>query len=240
MRRVRGRWLLLFSALGGLACGSPDPVPAPAAPKADPPEKNGYCRDKTPALLAAAGEPAEPATPLTEQAIDGSACNAVERSYELTDSTHVMPCTPVEYSSNPPSSGHHYGNWPRYGVYQYAIPRGFWVHPMEHGGVVFTYSCTDCGDEVQAATALVTDTAPAPSCCDASGCPDTATNQLILTPDPGIPTRWAAASWGFTLTADCFEPDVFAGFVAAHRDSGKAPELVCYNTLNDVTQPGPE
>jgi len=237
MRTRRGGSILLLSALAALGCSSPD-HPVESGPT---PYKNGYCGDKTPALLAAAGDPAEPATPLTEQLIDGSACNAVERSYDVTSSTHTAaPCDPVEYSSNPPSSGHHYGIWPRYGAYEYAIPRGFWVHPMEHGGVVFTYSCTDCRDEVQAATQLIEDTAPAPACCTASGCPDSATNQLILTPDPGIPTRWAAAAWTFTLTADCFEPDVFANFIEAHRDSGAAPELVCSNTSTDVTQPGPE
>jgi len=202
---------------------------------------DGYCRGNTAALIAAAGDPAEPAVPLTEQPIAGSACNAVERSYALTDSSHVPPCSAVEYSTNPPSSGHHYGNFPAYAVYEYAIPRGFWVHPMEHGGVVFTYSCTDCADDVAAATQLIADTAPSASCCTASGCADTVTNQLLMTPDPGIPTRWAAASWGFTLTADCFEPDVFANFVQAHRDSGVAPELICSNTYaTDVTQPGPE
>jgi Protein of unknown function (DUF3105) len=111
---------------------------------------------------------------------------------------------------------------------------------MEHGGVVFTYSCTDCDDEVMQAAALIAKTGIDPLCCTASGCSSTDTNQLLMTPDPGIPTRWAATAWGFTLTADCFESDVFANFIASHRNNSQAPELICDNAYaTDVTKPAP-
>lgn len=233
MRSLLGSSALVSAALVTLACSGRHTL--------TPTERRlGYCRDKTLALIAAAGDPTDPATPLTEQPIDASACNAVERSYPIEDHSHVPVCDPVEYSSNPPSSGHHYPVFPEYRVYDDAIPSGFWVHSLEHGGVVFTYSCTDCEDEVSQAEAIVVETEPAPACCSPEGCPSTATNQLLMTPDPGLPTRWAASSWGFTLTADCFEPEIFQEFVSAHRDNG-APETVCENTdATDVTRPGPD
>ena len=247
MRFRLGRSALIASALGALACsgageasidGWSDGQFARAARRVIPALGQGYCHELTQALIAAAGDPTDPVAPLTEQAIDGSACNAVERSYPLADSTHVPVCSDVEYATNPPSSGHHYALFPKYQVYDDAIPRGFWVHALEHGGVVFTYSCTDCGDEVSQAKTLIAATKPAAACCSAAGCASTETNQLLMTPDPGIPTRWAASSWGFTLTADCFEPSVFGDFLAAHRDNG-APELICENTYaTDVTFPG--
>jgi hypothetical protein len=130
----------------------------------------------------------------------------------------------------------HYGYYPQFGAYADAIPRGFAVHSLEHGGIVMSYSCRDCPDEVSAATDLVATLDVDPGCCTASGCPVDATNELILTPDPGLDTAWAAASWGFTLTADCFERDVFEAFARAHRN--QAPELICSNGI-DITRSAP-
>ncbi len=204
-------------------------------------DPNGYCGDATPALLAAQGAPSAPADPITEEPDPNSTCNAVVRSYPIPSVIHVPPCSAVEYQTNPPSAGDHYPIYPRYGVYSAAIPRGFWVHTLEHGGVVLTYSCADCEDEVSQAEELIADTEPALACCTASGCPKDAANQLLLTPDPGLSTAWAASSWGFTLTADCFEPSVFRSFVDAHRDTGMTPELICSDALaTDVTRRGPE
>jgi hypothetical protein len=204
-------------------------------------DPNGYCGDATPALLAAEGPPRVAAEPLTEEPDPSSACNAVVRSYPIPGVIHVPACSAVEYQTNPPSAGDHYAIYPRFGVYRAAIPQGFWVHTLEHGGVVLTYSCTDCEDEVAQAADLLAGTEPALECCSASGCPRDATNQLLMTPDPGLATRWAASSWGFTLSADCFEPDVFQNFIEAHRNTGMTPELICSDALaTDVTRPGPE
>jgi len=210
-------------------------------------DPNGYCRDKTPDLIAAAGDPDAPVAPLTATPVEGSACNAVERTFQTTAITHLTPCAPVTVHTNPPAWGDHYSIFPQFGVYDYAIPRGFYVHSLEHGGVVFTYSCSDCGDDVAAAKSLIAENGPDAACCTASGCSSSVTSQLSLTPDPGIPSRWAASSWGATLTADCFEYDVFQNFIDAHRNSSVAPENanavgagICANTYaTDVTKPGP-
>jgi hypothetical protein len=203
-------------------------------------DPNGYCGDATPALVAAEGAPRAPVDPLTEEPDPDSACNAVVRSFPIPSVIHVPACSAVEYQTNPPSSGDHYAIYPRFGVYPAAIPQGFWVHTLEHGGVVLTYSCTDCADEVAEAEAMIAGTKPALQCCSASGCPQDATNQLLMTPDPGLSTRWAASSWGFTLTADCFEPGVFESFIDAHRDTGTTPELICNDAhATDVTRRGP-
>jgi hypothetical protein len=227
MLTLFGRSALVLCVLG--CSGGPDITPGTKA--------DGYCGTKTPGLLAAAGKPTNPVAPLTEEPVAGSSCNAVERSYPIASATHVEVCSSVDYGTNPPSSGHHYPLFPQYGVYDNAIPRGFWVHSLEHGGVVFTYSCKDCAMEVDAATSLIASIGPAPICCSAAGCASTVSNQIVMTPDAGIPTRWAASSWGFTLTADCFEPEIFQNFVVSQRDNG-SPELICDNTFaTDVTQP---
>ncbi len=242
MLQPLGRGALAFLPIFLAACtGKGNDAPPAAA------DHDGYCRDKTPGLIADAGDPEDPAAPLSEEAVAGSACNAVERTFQPGSITHLVPCAPVTVHTNPPAWGDHYSIFPRFGGYDYAIPRGFYVHSLEHGGIVFTYSCTDCSEEVDAVKSLIAENAPDPSCCSATGCSPEATNQLSLTPDPGIPSRWAASSWGATLTADCFEHDVFQNFLDAHRDSSVAPENatavgagICANTYaTDVTRPGP-
>jgi hypothetical protein len=223
----------------GMAGGAPAGGAAGASETG--PSANGYCGDGTPGLIAAAGDPTDPVMPFTEEPVSDSTCNAVVRTYPLADSSHVADCSPVEYGTNPPSSGHHYPDFPLYRVYDDAIPRGFWVHPMEHGGVVFTYSCTDCADEVQAAKSLVATLGIDPHCANAGPpCSATPTNQILMTPDPGIPTRWAASAWGVTLTADCFETAVFQNFAMSFRNF-QSPELICGNDCStDVTRPPPQ
>lgn len=186
---------------------------------------SGFCGERTAALVGGSGVPENPATPLSEMPIPESSCNAVEREFAPESGVHVEDCEEIDYTTNPPCTGMHYGiggvRWADYRVYDEAIPRGFWVHSLEHGAVAFLYSCTNCADEIQAATDVLDDAGADPFCAT-TGSP---TRLTLLTPDPRLETAWAAASWGFTLTADCFEPDVFRAFLDAHRNH--APEMVC-------------
>jgi hypothetical protein len=237
MRLTFGSLALVASLAGSLGCSEGDFELGPCG-KPWPAEANGYCGGTTRELIAAAGDPVAPAEPLTEQAVEGSACNAVERSFPLEIEEHLPPCSPVEHQTNPPSSGMHYGLFPAFGSFEQPIPRGFAVHGLEHGGVTIGYSCAARADEVARAKDLVSALEVSPLCCSTDGCPSSATNQLLLTPDPGLGSAWAAASWGFTLTADCFEPEVFEAFAEAHRN--QAPERICSNgAATDVTRPAP-
>jgi hypothetical protein len=166
------------------------------------------------------GESEAPATPLVELAIEGSGCAAVERQYAVEASPHLPDCSAVSYATNPPSSGPHYGTWAAYQVYEEPVPHGFLVHSLEHGGVVFFYSCTDCADEVARARAVI-DALPVDAACASTG----VSRRLILTPDPLLSTRWAAAAWGVTLQAECFEEAVFDAFARTHYAQGA--ENIC-------------
>jgi hypothetical protein len=99
------------------------------------------------------------------------------------------------------------------------VPRGFYVHSMEHGAVVILYSCSDCDEEVAAAKAMI-EALPSDSACS-----EAVERRVILSPDPLLEARWAAAAWGFSLTSDCFEAEVFAAFVDVHYANG--PEDLC-------------
>jgi hypothetical protein len=192
---------------------------------------SGYCGDATESLVTGSGAPENPAMPLAETPYAESECGAVEREYPLEPPLHTEAlCVEIEYSTNPPCTGTHYGTWAAYGVYDEPIPRGFWVHGLEHGAVTLTYSCTDCEAEVAVADALLADIGPDPVCVS-RGQP---ARRTLLAPDPRLEARWAASSWGFTLTADCFEPEVFRAFIEAHR--GQGLEDVCSDGV-DVSEP---
>ena len=45
------------------------------------------------------------------------------------------------WDSNPPSSGDHYPVWAAFQEYDAAVPRGYYVHDLEHGAVDFLYNC---------------------------------------------------------------------------------------------------
>jgi hypothetical protein len=150
----------------------------------------------------------------------GGRCNSVVDQRAPEGALHVAECSVVEYQSNPPASGSHYGIWAAYVSYPFAVPRGYWVHSLEHGAVVITYDCPEgCADEVAMAQAFI-DALPADPICSAS-----AERRVILTPDPLLDVRWAASAWEWTLQAECFDAEAFALFYSEHV--GRAPEETC-------------
>jgi hypothetical protein len=222
-----GLAVLLTAASGLTACSAEDGGDDGGS------KASGFCGEQTAALISGSGVPESPATPLSETPIAGSECNAIERQFMDEGGPHVEDCAEIDYTTNPPCTGAHYGivRWADYRVYDEAIPRGFWVHSLEHGAVAFLYSCTDCDDEVAAATSVLDD-AGADAYCVTANSPSRLT---LLTPDPRLETAWAAASWGYTLTADCFEPEVFRAFLDTHRNHG--PEMVCAPGIDPTAPP---
>ncbi|RYE86618.1 MAG: DUF3105 domain-containing protein, partial [Myxococcales bacterium] len=153
--------------------------------------------------------------------------------YPIEPSPHVATCSPLAFSSNPPSSGNHYGVWAQFRSYQKVIPRGFWVHSMEHGAVVLLHNCPDgCADDVVRLQQLI-DAFPADPLCTGSGGP---TRRLILVADPKLGSRFGAAAWGHTLTADCLDPatlESLGAFMTAHYAQG--PENFCTSGVDYET-----
>ena len=196
----RARCVTLGIGLWLTACASDDPPPAPA-------EGCGF------GSVSAAGT-----TGFSEPVpVPGSVCGAVVTQEADAAGQHVPECSVIRHSSNPPAVGAHYGSWAAYRTYDTPVPRGFWVHSMEHGAVVLLHNCSDCADEIAAAAALIDELPEDVSeQCLAAG----VRRKVILTPDPALDVRWAAAAWRFTLRSDCFEPEVFRAFASEHYGQG--------------------
>jgi hypothetical protein len=131
--------------------------------------------------------------------------------------THVPEGTDIAYASNPPASGPHYPVWARWEAYTAPLARGYWVHNLEHGGIVMLYR-PDSSPAVVSALADAFRTLPVDPQC---GHP-----RALMTPDPLLPRPMiavVAADW--LLTADGVDVPSIRDFTLAHR--GHGPENIC-------------
>lgn len=165
------------------------------------------------------GEAGETTSPVINMSAPMGRCGSVTTEYVLATGIHVTACMPIVYATNPPSSGEHYPTWADFGEYDFPLPRGYWMHNLEHGAVVVSYHCSaGCADDLAAARAWL-----ATLVADA-GCETGSRARVLLVPDPELDVAWAASAWGHTLRADCFDAEVFSSFYLAHAGQPPAPE----------------
>ena len=140
---------------------------------------------------------------------------------------HVPIGSAIDWDSNPPSSGPHYPIWAAYQAYTSPVPRGYYVHDEEHGGVVLLYQCSDdagCPD-VAAALQSVSDALPDDPLCTSAG--EGVRVRTVITPDPLIDVPVAAAAWGWVYKAQCVDLPTLTAFAQEHY--GQGPEVLCAN-----------
>lgn len=145
----------------------------------------------------------------------------------LQPGVHVPIGTDItSWDSNPPSSGEHYPIWAAFQEYDAAVPRGYYVHDLEHGAIDYLYNCADGGD---ACAAMVTELEKAVADMpDDPLCTDPGVRvRFVMTPDPLIDHPVAAAAWGWTYQADCVDLPTLEAFAKAHYAQG--PEDFCTN-----------
>lgn len=124
---------------------------------------------------------------------------------------HVRDGTEIPWMSDPPHSGPHYPMWQTWGEHESSVPRGNWVHNLEHGGIVLAYLCPGgCEAELEVLRAVM------------EARPDL---RILMTPDPLLPgPRFAAISWTWVYRTDTPDLDTLLCFVDQHE--GHAPEDV--------------
>ena len=129
---------------------------------------------------------------------------------------HIPLDSPVTYRHNPPASGPHYPIWAAYQVFTAVVPRGYWVHNLEHGAIVLVYR-PDAPAEVVAALKDAYEAIPDD--------PEGGHKRALLTADPLLDDLVAASVANFTLEGGCVDRAAILAFVAAHRNH--APEDIC-------------
>lgn len=131
--------------------------------------------------------------------------------------THVEPGTPITYKSYPPASGTHYGTTAPYRFHDTPVEPGFWIHNLEHGGIVILYNCPeDCPALKNQLRGLYN-----------KATPSSAFRQVKLTivPDTKIPSRLAVLSWDRKLELQDYDEGTILRYYDASLDRGpeKAP-----------------
>jgi hypothetical protein len=145
------------------------------------------------------------------------ACGTMACAPPLRDGLHVEACSRIDFHSNPPTSGPHYPIWANFQIYAEPVPRGFYLHSLEHSAVVLAYSCTlveqaggDCAALVDSLQ-QIREAFGQDDKCDAG-----TMNRVMVTPDPLLDVPFAAAAWGHSLRADCLDTPVVEAFIDAH------------------------
>lgn len=124
---------------------------------------------------------------------------------------HVEVGMVILYKNAPPSSGTHYPQWLRYGVYAQPVPPGYWVHNLEHGAVVVLFKCeTNCQD-VAAQVLKVYQTMRPGKYGDI---------KMIGTPYNNMPRNFAVVAWGRVDDFDTLDAERIKKFYDAFVDKG--------------------
>jgi Protein of unknown function (DUF3105) len=153
--------------------------------------------------------------------LDASCLVEIDQPPLMSSFAHVPIGTVVDYDSNPPSSGPHYPIWAAFQAYTTPVPREYYVHDLEHGAIDFLYNCGSAGcPEVVATLQAASDSLPDDPLCAATGGPGVRV-RTVITPDPLIPTKVAAAAWGWIYLADCADLPTLEQFAKAHYGQGR-------------------
>lgn len=126
---------------------------------------------------------------------------------------HVPEGSAITYRTNPPASGPHYPVPKDWGVYTDPVAPGYWVHNLEHGGVVVLYDCPSGCPSVVDGLRQAYATFPKDKFGEV---------KLIVTPYSGLPDHAPimAVAWDYQKTYSSLDLSQLLAFYNAHVDRG--------------------
>lgn len=150
-----------------------------------------------------------------EASADDEVCSAWSVHRSLIDTATHIPVGNEEYGDweSLPASGNHWGAWAMWGrVYPAPVLRGFYLHNLEHGGLVLSYGCAsaDESEACAAAEAELTELA------NTFG-----QGRILVTPDPNQPEMFSVRGWRWAFSSDCLNADAALAFMKAHYRQGR-------------------
>lgn len=162
--------------------------------------------------------------PISTMQIAGAPCAISIEQWPIGDATHHAQGTALTWSSNPPASGPHYSRWAAFQEFTTPVPRGNYVHSLEHGAVVLLYNCdlvdTATCDAIKTALRAATTSIP-----DDAKCALPTRVRTVMTPDTALTEPLVAVSWGFIYRAACVDQTSLNAFANDHY--AKGPEDLC-------------
>ena len=210
----------------GSAAASPSAGASPSGSAGASPSASASASASPSASASASASPG--ASPSASASPAAAPTQRLGFAVEDLGNTHVSSTGGLQYEYCPPASGPHFnirgqGPIPRnfYGPGTESSPGG-WVHNLEHGFVVFAYSCRDgCPpqetlDEVRAAMDAVPQTEAAVAC----GIP----NKVLTVRFDQMSTKFAAIAWDRVLLSNTWDSAAMQRFAEQWMTSGQAPE----------------
>lgn len=150
-------------------------------------------------------------------------CGGDVTDFPLMPGLHVDEGTPITWNSNPPTSGEHYPIWAAYDRHYDSLERGYWVHDLEHGAIVYAYRCDAGCPDIAATLDGVVQALPTEGSCLAP-----VRQRALVVEDPMLPNDGmvVAVSWGSFYAANmCADHDTLVGYYFDHVARG--PEDTC-------------
>ena len=134
---------------------------------------------------------------------------------------HIEVGKAVDYKTNPPTSGKHYADWVRAGVYSEPKDDRNLVHSLEHGYITMYYRCSDKSGSPEA-----TESAELlPECKDRRDqlvkiYEKKGKRKLIVIPRENLEANFAISAWTSLDKFNEFDQSRIEKFIDAHRDMG--------------------
>ena len=125
--------------------------------------------------------------------------------FEIEGREHVTPGTEVEYKTNPPTSGNHYGTATDWGIYDEEISDEATVHSLEHGGIWVTYK--DISQEEKVIL---------------EGIGKENSQSVIVSPRAGNDAKIAVVSWGKMMKLDTADKLLIQKYIDTYKN--QSPE----------------
>lgn len=159
---------------------------------------------------------------------------------------HIPVGQKVKYNSNPPTSGDHFEDWIRSGVYDEVKEDGLLIHSLEHGYVIISYNCdhkevssswtravfaheedfeASISAQTSSPSAQLSENFSSQSC---QGLVKQLTEvfnkkgakKLIVLPRPNLDTRIALTAWNYIDKFDALDKARIEKFIDAHLNNG--------------------
>lgn len=153
---------------------------------------------------------------------------------------HIPITEKFEYNSNPPTSGKHYEDWVRSGVYSEPKEDGNLVHSLEHGYAIISYNCDRKISFIPLVLAHEAEDTPVSEATPSANLPESFKTdechrlvdqlisiyekkgkiRIIVVPRPILDSRIALTAWNYIDKFDRFDQTRIEKFIDAHLNQG--------------------
>jgi hypothetical protein len=163
---------------------------------------------------------------------------------------HVQIGTEVQYGTNPPTSGNHYAQWTKWGVYDTPKDDRNLVHSLEHGYVIMHYNCdvqstgfnlippafaqtsgrpmemaTESAEQIASAAATLSDNFKSDQCKQLVNNLTDVYNakgqvRLLVVPRPKLDSMIALTAWRHMEKMNSFDKSKIEEFIKGHINQG--------------------